>query len=64
MASALRQRGFEVESRLGADDVNWLVLASHVLEAPEALPALRDELEALAQRYSGEYDGWELATRT
>jgi hypothetical protein len=64
VASALRKRGFEVESRLGADDVNWLVLASHVLEAPEALPSVRAELEHLAERHSGEYDGWELATRT
>lgn len=63
VARTLRERGFEVESRLGADDVNWLVLASHILEAPEALPTLRDELEALAERFSGEYDGWELATR-
>lgn len=63
VASTLRKRGFDVESRLGADDTHWLVLASHVLEAPEALPALRDELEQLAARHSGEYDGWELATR-
>jgi hypothetical protein len=64
VASALRKRGFEVESRLGADDVNWLVLASHMLDAPEALPSVRAELEALAERHSGEYDGWELATHT
>lgn len=63
VATTLRERGFDVESRLGADDVNWLVLATHRLEDPESLPAVRDELEQLAQRHSGEYDGWELATR-
>ena len=63
VANTLRQRGFEVVSRLGADDVNWLVLATHLLEDPEALPTVRAELEQLAERYSGEYDGWELATR-
>jgi len=63
VAATLRERGFEVVSRLGADDVNWLVLATHLLEDPEALPTVRAELEQLAERYSGEYDGWELATR-
>ncbi len=61
VAAELRRRGFDVRSRMGADEVNWLVLASHVLESPEQLPAVRSELEHLAERHAGEYDGWELA---
>jgi hypothetical protein len=64
VAAELRQRGFEVENRRGADGKSWLVLASHTQEDPEQLQTVRDDLEQLAQRHSGEYDGWELATPT
>ncbi len=63
-AAELKQRGFTVVSRRGADGKSWLVLASHTPEAPEQLEALRDSLEQLAQQHSGEYDGWELTSAT
>jgi hypothetical protein len=62
VAAELQQRGFDVVSRRGADGKAWLVLASHPLADPEQLETVRDELEQLAQRHSGEYDGSELAT--
>ncbi len=62
VAALLRQRGFNVEYRKGADGVNWLVLAEHTLSPEdEAELAVREELERLAQQYSGEYDGSETA---
>jgi len=62
VATELRRRGFQVESRKGADGVNWLVLAEHSLSPEdEAALTVRDELERLAQQYSGEYDGSETA---
>jgi Regulator of ribonuclease activity B len=62
VAALLRQRGFSVEYRKGADGVNWLVLAEHSLSPEdEAGLAVREELERLAQQHSGEYDGSETA---
>lgn len=62
VAAQLRQRGFSVEYRKGADGVNWLVLAEHsVSPADEDGLAVREELERLAQQHSGEYDGSETA---
>jgi hypothetical protein len=58
----LRSRGFSVEVREGVDRENWLVLA---MKAPpktgEEMDELRDEMEALAVQFGGEYDGWEAA---
>jgi hypothetical protein len=62
VAALLRQRGFTVEYRKGADGVNWLVLAEHTVSpGDEAGLAVREELERLAQQHSGEYDGSETA---
>jgi hypothetical protein len=59
-AETLRGEGYEVEVRLGADGVNWLVLASHaVLPAAATVARTTLRLEALASSLSGEYDGWE-----
>jgi hypothetical protein len=64
VASVLKKRGFEVESRRGANEGNWLVLVAHSLIEGEEFQRVRDELEHLAQQHSGEYDGWELETNT
>jgi len=49
-----------VESRLGADLVNWLVLARHRMVPEEAqVERHRAMLEAVASEGGGEYDGWE-----
>jgi len=60
VTAELRQRGFTVVSRRGADEVKWLVLVEHSL-APgdEEGLSIRAELERLAQKHSGEYDGSE-----
>jgi hypothetical protein len=58
----LRSRGFTVEVRKGADGKNWLTLAAKA--APlngEQMDQLRDEMEAIASQFGGEYDGWETA---
>lgn len=56
----LREEGFDVTVRLGADDMNWLVLARRTM-VPEQrlLVGLRNKFEALADSLGGEYDGWE-----
>jgi hypothetical protein len=60
VASELRQSGFRTEERLGADGVNWLVLACHeIVPTEEQLAALRRSMENLVAPYGGEYDGWE-----
>lgn len=61
VAAELRQRGFAVESQLSADEESWLVLASHGMESGEDFERVRDELEGVAQRHAGKYDGWRLA---
>lgn len=63
-AAELRSFGFETEERLGADGVNWLVLARHVVVPSENLMvATRRSMEALTAKLGGEYDGWEADVR-
>ena len=60
VAVALRHGGFSIEERLGADEVNWLVLARHeIVPSEELIAATRQVMESLAARNGGEYDGWE-----
>jgi len=60
VAAELRNSGFATEERLGADGMNWLVLARHeIVLSEEAIADIRRGMEDLAGRYSGEYDGWE-----
>lgn len=60
IAGELRNRGFDAEQRLGADGVNWLVLARHVAIPSEPLMAsTRRFIETLVAQFGGEYDGWE-----
>jgi regulator of RNase E activity RraB len=65
IANELRQRGFRIEERLGADNVNWLVLATHEVIVTEALMmSTRRSMEALIAKFGdGEYDGWEAEVR-
>lgn len=54
-ALELRRRGFDVEDRLGADDLNWLVLVTC-----RGTPEVDEEFfESIAAEFDGEYDGWE-----
>lgn len=60
LAAELEHSGFSVEVRLGADGVNWLVLAlQEALASEEAVASTRSRMELLVARYGGEYDGWE-----
>ena len=60
VANLLRQRGFAVEERLGADGINWLVLARNQMVPTEAeIGQKRQLLEEIAEENGGEYDGWE-----
>lgn len=60
-AAELRSLGFEIEERLGADSMNWLVLARHeVVPTEDTIAAARKTMENLARARNGEYDGWEV----
>jgi hypothetical protein len=60
VAHDLRNRGFRTEERLGADGVNWLVLASHnVVLSEEMIRNTRQLMEQIVAATDGEYDGWE-----
>jgi regulator of RNase E activity RraB len=60
IAEELKQRGFRTEERLGADGVNWLVLARHqAVPTEELMASMRRSMETLIAKIGGEYDGWE-----
>lgn len=64
VASEFRSSGFDTEERLGADGVNWLVLARHVaVPTEELMAATRRTMETLVAKFGGEYDGWEADVR-
>lgn len=64
VAVELRSRGFDTEERLGADGVNWLVLARHVaVPSEDFMVATRQSMESLVAALGGEYDGWEADVR-
>jgi Regulator of ribonuclease activity B len=65
IAAALQARGFRVEDRLGADGINWLVLARHeVVPSLELIAATRLLMERSVGPHRGEYDGWEADVTT
>ena len=54
VARELRQRGFQTEERLGADNVNWLVFATHQIVVSEAtISSTRRDVEALIEKNLG-----------
>jgi hypothetical protein len=59
-AEWLRKRSFSVETNLAPDGESWLTLGKHSPPDSKDMEALRDKLEALADKLHGEYDGWEL----
>ena len=50
---------YDVTVRLGADDVNWLVLAEKDIESTE-LGDFEQALGSVASEHGGEYDGHEI----
>ncbi len=64
VGNILHQLGFHVEVRLGADGVNWLVLAKNeMLPTDSKISEVRKLLEAIATKNGGDYDGWEAEVR-
>jgi regulator of ribonuclease activity B len=57
-AVKMREKGWTVEVKMGADGENWLALAKQPAPIEEDIGGIRDELEELADRLGGEYDGW------
>lgn len=58
-ALALDGRGFAVETGKAAQGPKWLMQLTRRMHPVERdLVALRRELDALAARHGGEYDGW------
>ena len=55
----LEASGYEVDVRLGADDVNWLALALKDIDHDD-LWEHEERLTALATELGGEYDGHEI----
>ena len=58
-AARLNQQGYGVTVRPGADDINWLALASRSLADDTELDEAEEALEQLASNLGGEYDGYE-----
>ena len=60
VARQLSAEGFATEVRLGADEKNWLCLATkRMIPDESALNSLGTSFENLAESYQGEFDGWE-----
>ena len=60
----LKHRGFRTEERLGADGLNWLVLAQHeIMLTDDLMATTRSIFEALVDEVGCEYDGWEVEVR-
>lgn len=62
VADELSMQGFVVDDRMDPyDGSSWLVLAKRRMTPTEdAIAEARTFLEAIAARYNGEYDGWEV----
>ena len=59
LAARLRGEGFEVETRRGADETNWLVLVHHSSLEEDTIARLEEQLTRYAEASGGEYDGYE-----
>ena len=61
-AKRLREKaGWSIEVKKGADGENWLALAQQPAPIEQDIEEIRDELEELAGKLHGEYDGWDVA---
>jgi hypothetical protein len=60
VANVLRLQGYIVDDRLGADDVNWVLLVkSNAVPTSVTIGEQRRLLEQTAKENNGQYDGWE-----
>ena len=61
-AVCLRDAGYQTKVRLAVDEKNWLCLGSkELLPVADLLNSIGSECMDLAEKYSGEFDGWECA---
>jgi regulator of ribonuclease activity B len=59
-AREIARSGYSSEVSPGASTEDWLLLATHTLTpSVEAIRSTREFLEGVADRFGGEYDGWE-----
>ena len=59
LAARLLGEGFEVETRRGVDETNWLVLVHHSSLEADTIDRLEEQLTRYAEASGGEYDGYE-----
>jgi|SRR6476646_910936 len=57
-AEQLRTRGWSTKVELGADDRDWLLLATQPARGDEDLSDTFPEMEDLAAKFNGIYDGY------
>lgn len=58
VAAELRRRGFSVKEGMNGDE--WGVRALHsIIPTEEAVENVEDMMDTLADKWNGEYDGWE-----
>jgi Regulator of ribonuclease activity B len=63
-AQILEGEGYGVEVSMGADNINWLVLASSSqVVSPDSVVQFRSRMMEVASSLGGEYDGWEAAAK-
>jgi hypothetical protein len=61
-ATELRSMGYSVTVRPGANEINWVCVASRaMMPTTRELRDARVVFKRLATRYRGAYDGWEAA---
>jgi hypothetical protein len=59
-AAELRSLGFSTEDPSCPDGVDWLVLVrQELVPSEETVARVRHQMEDIARRCGGEYDGWE-----
>ena len=64
LAARLRGDGLDVEMRMGADNINWLVLVHQIAtDDDDAIEEMEEKLTKLAVASGGEYDGCEADVR-
>lgn len=57
-AEQLREQGWTAKVELGSDDRDWLVLATQPARGNEDLSDVFSEMEVLAAKFNGIYDGY------
>jgi hypothetical protein len=65
VAKTLSDQGIRAEVRLGADNVNWLILVTvQIVPTESAVADTCAFFEQIAAENDGEYDGWEASVNS